>query len=70
MLCLDNLENYLFCDCCGDQVKAVCPCKFVFHDGIEVEFNVCLECMDGGVLEIDLSRKRLVAKILSRLQKR
>ena len=64
------MQNYLFCSVCGDQIKAAYPCKFVFHDGIEVEFNVCLECMDGGILEIDLSRKRLVAKILGNLNKK
>jgi len=56
-----------FCSCCGDVVKAVYPCKFVFHDGLEVELNICVDCMADGVLEIDLGRKRLVASILKRL---
>ena len=59
----------LFCDCCGDIVKAVYPCKFVFHDGLIYEFNICLDCMDNGTLEINLKRKRLVAQILFRLSR-
>lgn len=59
----------LYCDCCGDQVKAVYPCKFIYHDQIIANFNVCLECMDNGILEINLSRKRLVGKVLNRLEK-
>ena len=59
----------LFCDCCGDIVKAVYPCKFVFHDGLTYDLNICLDCMDNGILEIDLKRKRLVAKILSKPSK-
>lgn len=53
----------LFCDCCGDSVTAVYPCKFLYHDGLMVDFNVCLECMEEGTLEINLWRKRMVAKI-------
>jgi len=60
----------LFCDCCGDAVKAVYPCKFIFHDGLTCNINICLDCMDKGNLEIDLKRKRLVSKILARLAKR
>ena len=59
--------NPMFCDCCGDQVVAVYPCKFVFHDGLEKEFNICLDCMDNGTLKIDLKRTRLVSKILSKV---
>ena len=57
----------LFCDCCGDEVKAVYPCRFVFSDGSFVPVNVCLDCMENESLEIPLARKRLVAKILGRL---
>ncbi|HDQ05643.1 MAG TPA: hypothetical protein ENN36_02830 [Candidatus Bathyarchaeota archaeon] len=60
----------LFCDCCGDAVKAVYPCKFVFHDGLTCDFNVCLDCMENGTLEINLQRKRLVSQILVRLSKK
>jgi hypothetical protein len=59
----------LFCDCCGDSVKAVYPCKFVFHDGVTLTFHVCLDCMEHGTLEINLCRRRLVAKILQRLKR-
>lgn len=59
----------LFCDCCGDIVKAVYPCKFVFHDGLTYELNICLDCMENGTLEINLKRKRLVAQILFKLSK-
>ena len=48
--------KHLFCDCCGDQVKAVYPCKFVFPDGREAPLNICLGCMKTGTLEIDLKR--------------
>lgn len=59
--------NHIFCDCCGDNVKAAYPCKFMYHDGVEVNFNICLDCMENGTLEINLSRKRLVGKMLNRL---
>ena len=61
--------NPLFCDCCGDQVKMVYPCKFIFHDGLTRDFNICLDCMETGTLEINLPRQRLVTKILSRMGK-
>jgi len=61
--------NPLFCDCCGDIVKAVYPCKFTFHDGLIYDVNICPDCMDNGTLEIDLKRKRLVAEILFRLSR-
>ena len=58
----------LYCACCGDETKAVYPCKFVFHDGLTFDLNICLDCMDTGkTLKIDLGRKRLVSKILKRL---
>lgn len=62
--------KHLFCDCCGDEVKAVYPCKFVFHDNMTSEFNICLECMETGTLQINLKRKRLVSKILLKLSKK
>ncbi len=65
-----EVMSHLFCDCCGDLVKAVHPCKFVFHDGLSCDFNICLDCMDNGTLEINLQRKRLVSKILLRLSKK
>jgi len=60
----------LWCDCCGDQVKVVYPCKFVFHDGLEVQVNVCPNCMRYEKLQIPLARKRLVAEVLKRLKTR
>jgi len=60
--------KHLFCDCCGDQVKAVYPCKFVFHDGLTCDFNICLDCMENRTLKINLKRKRLVAKVLKGLK--
>ena len=57
----------LFCDACGDQVKVVYPCKFIYHDGLTIEYNICLDCMKNGTLEINLPRKRLVANVLKRL---
>ena len=65
-----EVMSHLFCDCCGDSVKAVYPCKFVFHDGLSCDFNICLDCMNNGTLEINLQRKRLVSKILLRLSKK
>jgi hypothetical protein len=65
-----KVMKQLFCDCCGDAVKVVYPCKFVFHDGLTCNFNVCLDCMETGTLEINLKRKRLVSKILLRLSKK
>lgn len=56
--------NVLFCDCCGDLVKVAYPCRFVFHDGLTYDFNICPDCMENGTLEIDLKRKRLAAQIL------
>lgn len=57
----------LFCSCCNDLVKAIYPCKFVFHDGLIIDLNICVDCMNHGILAIDLSRKRMVASILKRL---
>lgn len=65
-----EVMSHLFCDCCGDSVKVVYPCKFVFHDNLSCDFNICLDCMDNGTLEINLQRKRLVSKILLRLSKK
>ena len=59
--------KHLFCDVCGDQVKAVYPCKFIFHDGLTIDYNICLDCIENGTLKINLQRKRLVAKVLKRL---
>lgn len=61
--------NHLFCDCCGDEVKAVYPCKFVFHDQLTCDFNICLDCMDNGTLNVNLKRKRLVSQIQFKLAK-
>ena len=54
----------LFCSVCNDVVVAVYPCKFVFHDKIESEFNICLDCMETGTLKINLQRKRQVASVV------
>jgi hypothetical protein len=56
--------NHLFCDCCGEAVKAVYPCKFVFHDNLTCKFDICLDCMESETLEINLKRKRKVSQIL------
>ena len=64
-----EVMKHLFCDCCGDTVVAVYPCKFVFQDGLTSEFNICIDCMETGTLEINLKRKRMVSKILFRLSK-
>jgi len=61
--------NTLFCDCCGDIVKVVYPCKFIFHDGSIYDLNICPNCMDDGTLEINLKRKRLVARFLAKTSK-
>lgn len=58
----------LFCDACGDQAKAVYPCKFVYHDGLTIDINICPDCMKNGELQIDLPRKRLTSNILKRLK--
>ena len=60
--------KHLFCDVCGDQVKVVRPCKFVYHDRLTIDYNICLDCMETGELRIDLSRKRLVSGILKSLK--
>jgi len=57
-----------FCDACGDITKAVYPCKFVFHDGATINFNICLDCMENGELQINLPRRRLVSFVLKSLQ--
>ena len=62
--------KHLFCDCCGDSVTAVYPCKFVFHDRLTCNFYICLDCMETGTLKINLKRKRLVSKILLKLAKK
>jgi len=58
----------MFCDCCNDLITAAYPCKFVYHDRLTVNLNICIECMDKGVLLIDLGRKRMATKILERLK--
>jgi len=65
-----EVMNHLFCDCCGDEVKAVYPCKFEFHDKLTCDFNICLDCMETGTLNINLKRKRLVSRIQFKLAKR
>ena len=61
------MTNHLFCACCGDEVKAIYLCKFVYHDNLIVDLNVCLDCMDTGTLKIDLKRRRHVGSILKRI---
>lgn len=56
--------NPLFCDCCGDNVKAVYPCRFIFHNGLEVPINICLDCMKKGELKIDLMKVQRLTEIL------
>jgi len=58
----------LWCDCCGDQVKVVYPCKFVFYDGTSIDFNVCIDCMERGKLVIDLPRKKRISEIVMRIR--
>ena len=57
--------NNLFCDACGDVVKAVYPCKFVFHDGRIINLNICPDCMKHGKITIDLPRMNLVSIVLT-----
>lgn len=64
-----NNMNPMFCDCCGDAVKATYKCKFIFYDGLKCDINICPECMNNGTLEINLKRKRCAAQILFRLAK-
>lgn len=59
----------MWCDCCGDTVKVVFPCKFIFHDKKQISLNICLDCMQHGTLEINLHRSRLVSKILYKTNK-
>ena len=62
-----RVMKQLFCDCCGEIVKAVYPCKFIYHDNLICDFNICLDCMTDGTLKIDLKRKRKVSQILLKL---
>jgi len=62
--------KHLFCSACGDHVNAVFPCKFVFHDGLTKDFDICLDCMKTGTLEINLPRQRQVAQIIYRIAAR
>lgn len=55
----------LFCDACGDIVKAVYPCKFVFHDGRAIDLNICPNCMKKGKIRLDLPRMNLVSMVLT-----
>ena len=57
----------IWCDACGDIVPAVYPCKFIFHDGLTINFNICPQCMKYGSLMIDLPRKRLASIVLNKL---
>jgi len=58
----------LWCDACGDEVTACYPCKFTFHDGREIGFNICPQCMKHGTLVIDLPRRRLIAIVLTTME--
>lgn len=66
---INEAKLMLFCDICGDNVKVVYPCKFIFHDGVAVDINICLECYNSpsSKLVIDISRKRLIGRILNKL---
>ncbi len=57
----------IWCDACGDIALAVYPCKFTFHDGRELPFNICPPCMKTGTLTIDLPTKRLASIVLNKL---
>ena len=37
--------------------------KFVFHDGLVCDLNICLGCMNNRTLQIDLKRKRLIVTL-------
>jgi len=56
----------LWCDDCGDIVKAVKPIKVIFPDGSILELLICLECWwkkwEGK------SRKLMVARLLNILK--
>jgi hypothetical protein len=62
--------KHLFCDCCGKIVKAVYPCKFVYHNNLTCDLDICLDCMEYGTLKIDLKRKRIVTQNLLKLSRR
>lgn len=60
----------MFCDICGDLVTCAYPITLKFHDGIEITFNVCIECYDNNeTLEIPIKRKHFVAKAITILKK-
>ena len=63
---MDN--SPIWCDCCGDMVIAVYPCKFIFFDKREIPINICPNCMKYGKLIIDLPRRNLVSIILEKLK--
>ena len=58
------------CACCGDFCNAVYPCVFTFHDGLAIDLDICLDCMETGTLKINLQRKRMVAEILRRFNEK
>jgi ribosome-binding protein aMBF1 (putative translation factor) len=59
----------LYCDACGDQVKAAYPVKVTFVHGGEMTFYVCLDCYKNGIpLKIDVKRKEQVAEICMKLE--
>lgn len=60
----------IWCDCCGDIVIAVYPCKFTFHTGYEIPINICLDCMKTGTLMINLPRRNLISIILKTLNEK
>jgi len=67
---VNKLVIPLWCDCCGDIVIAVYPCKFVFFDGRELNFNICPECMKTGTLKINLPKMNLVSIFLNNITKK
>jgi len=58
----------LWCDCCGDSVKAVYPCKFIFPDGEEIPFDICLDCRKNGKLIIDMKRQKTISIFLKNMK--
>jgi len=61
------MNNHLWCEACGDEVRAAYPCKFVFWDGRTIDLNICPDCLKHGKLIIDLPRKNLVSIVLTKL---
>lgn len=60
----------MFCDACGDIVKAAYPVKIIFPHGSSMTLLVCLDCYESGhPLEIDVKRKEQVSRLITQVKK-